>query len=55
MDVDGDGTSPIDEMVDILIGFLESSTAFSRTIGTFTFGHLTGEVRASTLDFIIKV
>lgn len=55
MDVDENDVPPIDEIVDILIGFLETSTAFSRSVATFVFNHLTSEVRSSTIDFILKV
>jgi DNA polymerase phi len=54
-DIDSDDVFPIDEIVDVLIGFLESSTAFSKAIATFAFSHLTSEIRRSTVNFILKV
>lgn len=54
-DIDPNDVFPIDEIVDILIGFLESPTSFSRTIATFVFAHLTSEIRPTTVDLIIKV
>jgi hypothetical protein len=55
MDIDSNDEFPIDEIVDILIGFLESPTSFSRTIATFVFAHLTSEIGPTTVDFILKV
>ena len=55
MDIDPNDVPPVDEIVDILIGFLEGSTSFSRTVATFTFAHLTTEIRRTTVDFILKV
>ncbi|KAF8321570.1 hypothetical protein DL93DRAFT_2051556 [Clavulina sp. PMI_390] len=54
MDVDEQDAAPIDEIVDILIGLLESSTSFSRSVATFALGHLTTEILPSTMEFILK-
>lgn len=52
---DQEETAPIDEIVDVLIGFLESSTPFSKSVATYAFGNLTGRVLPTTMDFILKV
>ncbi|KAF9514414.1 hypothetical protein BS47DRAFT_1372330 [Hydnum rufescens UP504] len=46
-------TAPIDEIIDIHIGFLEARSAYSRTIAKTSFSFLTGEVQRSTVDHIL--
>ena len=48
-------TLPIDEIIDVQIGFLEASSTYSRAIATTSFSFLTGEVRRSTIDHILTV
>ncbi|KAI0031491.1 DNA polymerase phi-domain-containing protein [Vararia minispora EC-137] len=44
---------PIDVLVDIIIGFLDKSTAFTRTVGNQGFSFLSGCIKASTVDLIL--
>ena len=46
---------PIDVLVDIIIGFLEKSTAFTRAVGNQSFALLSGVVKGSTMDLILAV
>lgn len=46
---------PIDVLVDTIIGFLEKSTAYMRTISNQVFSLLSGSVRGTTIDLIIRV
>lgn len=48
-------SSPIDLLVDIIIGYMERGSACLRTIGTRAFGFLTAEMEMSTLDLILAV
>lgn len=45
---------PIDVLVDTIIGFLEKSTAYMRTISNQVFSLLSGSVRGTTIDLIIR-
>ena len=56
----GDGTDesapePIDSLVDLIIGFMEKSTAYLRTIGNQAFALLSDAVKESTVDLILTV
>ncbi|KAF8626266.1 hypothetical protein AX15_004941 [Amanita polypyramis BW_CC] len=44
---------PIDLLVDLIIGFMEKSTAYLRTIGNQAFALLSGTVKGSTIDLIL--
>ncbi|TFK42972.1 DNA polymerase phi-domain-containing protein [Crucibulum laeve] len=44
---------PVDVLVDTIIGFLEKSTAYMRTVGNQVFSLLSGEVKDSTIDLIV--
>ncbi|KAF8162945.1 DNA polymerase phi-domain-containing protein [Crassisporium funariophilum] len=44
---------PIDVLVDTIIGFLEKSTAYMRTVGNQVFSLLSGSVKDSTIDLIV--
>ncbi|KAF8325997.1 DNA polymerase phi-domain-containing protein [Cantharellus anzutake] len=44
---------PIDEIVDILIGLLETGTAYSRVVANVCFEALTPEMRQGTMDLIL--
>ncbi|KAG6845192.1 hypothetical protein H0H87_012749 [Tephrocybe sp. NHM501043] len=44
---------PVDVFVDTIIGFLEKSTAYMRTVGNQVFGLLSGAVQESTIDLIV--
>lgn len=46
---------PVDVLVDTIIGFLEESTAYMRTVGNQVFSLLSGSVRDSTIDLIVTV
>ncbi|VDB99939.1 unnamed protein product [Peniophora sp. CBMAI 1063] len=52
-DAEENEPEPIDVLVDIIIGFLEKSTAFTRAVGNQSFGLLSGAVKASTLDLVL--
>lgn len=58
---DSDGTTdestpePIDMLVDLIIGFMEKSTAYLRTIGNQAFSLLSDTVKESTIDLILTV
>ncbi|CDZ97129.1 Predicted regulator of rRNA gene transcription (MYB-binding protein) [Phaffia rhodozyma] len=45
--------APIDLLVDVLIGFMERSSAQLRTLATQVFGMLSGEVSESTIDLLL--
>jgi DNA polymerase phi len=47
--------APIDVLVDIIIGFLEKSTAYMRTVGNQVFSLLSGSVQGTTIDLILSV
>ncbi|KAE9400753.1 hypothetical protein BT96DRAFT_857021 [Gymnopus androsaceus JB14] len=44
---------PIDVLVDTIIGFMEKSTAYMRTVGNQVFSLISGEVKSSTIDLIL--
>ncbi|KAG6821076.1 hypothetical protein H0H93_007235 [Arthromyces matolae] len=44
---------PVDLFVDTIIGFLEKSTAYMRTVGNQVFALLSGAVNESTIDLIV--
>lgn len=44
---------PVDVLVDALIGHLEKSTAYMRTVSNQVFSLLSGSVKASTVDLIV--
>ncbi|KAJ7751995.1 DNA polymerase phi-domain-containing protein [Mycena metata] len=44
---------PVDIMVDAIIGFLEKSTAYMRTVGNQVFSLISSSVQASTIDLIL--
>lgn len=46
---------PVDIFVDTIIGFLEKSTTYLRTISNQVFSLLSGSVRDTTIDLILKV
>jgi DNA polymerase phi len=46
---------PVDVLVDTIIGFLDKSTAYLRTIGNQVFSLLSGSVQESTIELILKV
>jgi DNA polymerase phi len=52
---DPDLEPPIDVLVDMIIGCLEKSSAYLRAIGNQAFSLLTGSVRESTIELILKV
>ncbi|KAF9466352.1 DNA polymerase phi-domain-containing protein [Collybia nuda] len=51
--IDESAPEPIDVFVDTIIGFLEKSTAYMRTVGNQVFALLSGEVQESTIDLIV--
>ena len=46
---------PVDILVDTIIGFLEKSTAYIRTVGNQVFSLLSGSVKDTTIDLILAV
>ena len=46
---------PVDILVDTIIGFLEKSTAYLRTVGNQVFCLLSGSVKNTTIDLILAV
>ncbi|KAJ4480701.1 DNA polymerase phi-domain-containing protein [Lentinula edodes] len=52
-DSDDGGPEPIDAIVDTIIGFMEESTAYMRTIGNQVFSLISGQVKISTIDLIL--
>ncbi|KAH6918992.1 DNA-directed DNA polymerase [Coprinopsis sp. MPI-PUGE-AT-0042] len=44
---------PIDELTDVIIGLLEGSTPYMRSIVNQTFGYISGAVNESTIDLLI--
>ncbi|KAG6331293.1 hypothetical protein ID866_7798 [Astraeus odoratus] len=44
---------PIDILVDLLIGYLESASAFTRSVANEAFSRVTGAVQESTLNLIL--
>ncbi|RDB24111.1 DNA polymerase V [Hypsizygus marmoreus] len=52
-DTDDAVPEPVDVFVDTIIGFLEKSTAYMRTVGNQVFALLSGAVQESTIDLIV--
>ncbi|KAH9052566.1 DNA polymerase phi-domain-containing protein, partial [Lactarius vividus] len=46
---------PIDVLVDVIIGFLEKGTAYTRAAGNQSFSLLSGAVKDSTINLILSV
>lgn len=46
---------PIDVLVDTIIGYLENSTAYMRSISNQVFALLSGSVKGTTIDLIVTV
>ncbi|KIK59830.1 hypothetical protein GYMLUDRAFT_44297 [Collybiopsis luxurians FD-317 M1] len=44
---------PMDIIVDIIIGFMEKSTVYMRTVANQVFSLISGEVKGSTIDLIL--
>ncbi|KAJ7694223.1 DNA polymerase phi-domain-containing protein [Mycena rosella] len=53
-DPDDAPLEPVDVMVDTIIGFLEKSTAYMRTIGNQVFSLISSSVQGSTIDLILS-
>ncbi|KAH0584348.1 hypothetical protein H2248_009888 [Termitomyces sp. 'cryptogamus'] len=52
-DTDPSAPEPVDVFVDTIIGFLEKSTAYMRTVGNQVFALLSGAVQESAIDLIV--
>ena len=52
---DGVTDEPVDILVDTIIGFLEKSTAYLRTVGNQVFSLLSGSVKNTSIDLILAV
>jgi DNA polymerase phi len=50
-----DEPSPIDILVDVIIGFLENANAFTRSVANESFSRVTSAVQGSTVDLILSV
>lgn len=48
-------SEPIDILIDTIIGFLEQSTAYLRSMGNHAFSLLSGVVEETTIDLILTV
>ncbi|KAJ3542423.1 hypothetical protein NMY22_g3527 [Coprinellus aureogranulatus] len=48
-----DEHEPIDVLTDVIIGFLEASTSYMRTIANVAFGYLSALVKESTVDLLV--
>lgn len=48
-------SEPIDILVDSIIGFMEQSTAYLRSVGNLAFSLLSGTVQETTIDLILTV
>lgn len=46
---------PIDILVDVIIGFLENASAFTRSAANESFSRVTSAVQGSTIDLILSV
>lgn len=56
--IDGDAeedAEPVDVLVDSIIGMLEQSTAYLRTVANQVFSLLSGSVKGTTIDLILRV
>jgi len=51
----GEESAPVDLLVDVIIGFLEKSTTYMRTVGNQVFSLLSESVKDSTIDLIVTV
>lgn len=51
----GPAEEPVDVLVDTIIGFLEKSTSYMRTVGNQVFSLLTGSMKEGTIDLILTV
>jgi DNA polymerase phi len=52
---EGDGPSPIDVLVDAIIGFLEKGTSFLRTVANQSFSLLAARLERHTIELILTV
>ncbi len=52
---DSDAAIPIDILVDIIIGLLENSNAFSRVVANQAFSLLSSKIEESTIALIVTV
>lgn len=52
---DADEAEPIDVLVDSIIGLLEQSTSYLRTVGNQVFSLLSGSVQDTSIDLILRV
>ena len=52
---DGTLPEPVDVFVDTIIGFLEKSTAYMRSVSNQVFALLSAAVQESTVDLIVTV
>lgn len=50
-----DEISPIDILVDAIIGFLEKASAFTRSVANEAFSRVTSDVEESTINLILSV
>ncbi|KDN51531.1 hypothetical protein RSAG8_00076, partial [Rhizoctonia solani AG-8 WAC10335] len=50
---EGDEHSPIDLLIDVIIGMLEKSSTFGKAVAIQAFGLLSGRVESSTIDLIL--
>jgi len=50
-----DAPIPIDIFVDLLIGYLESASAYTRSVANEAFSRVTGVVEESTMNLILAV
>ncbi|KAI6131878.1 DNA polymerase phi-domain-containing protein [Pisolithus croceorrhizus] len=48
-----DEPKPIDVLVDLLIGYLENASAYTRSVANEAFSHVTGAAQESTIDLIL--
>jgi DNA polymerase phi len=46
---------PIDVLVDTIIGYLEKSTAYMRSVSNQVFALISGSVKGTTIDLIVMV
>lgn len=54
-DATEEDAAPIDILVDIIIGLLEQSTVYMRTVANHAFGLLARSVQESTVNHILAV
>ena len=50
-----DEPSPIDILVDVIIGFLEHASTFTRSVANESFSRVTSAIQESTVDLILSV